>query len=234
MQTISTSEGALPYILFGMTAVTGLIDAVSFLALGHVFTANMTGNVVFLAFAVVGTPSLSIARSLTALGAFMFGALLSGRALAKIADTVVTRRAVVLLSMEVVLLLTAALTCAYRDIQMSGKEVYVLIVLTAIAMGLRNATVRKLAVADMTTTVLTLTLTGLAADSSLAGGTNSRWARRLASVIAMFGGAALGASVVRTSVATALFVSGGLSLVCVVALWASITSSQSKMLREER
>jgi uncharacterized membrane protein YoaK (UPF0700 family) len=234
MQTISTSEGALPYILLGMTAVTGLIDAVSFLALGHVFTANMTGNVVFLAFAVASTPGLSIARSLTALGAFMFGALLAGRALAKIADTVVTRRGVVLLSMEVVLLLTAALTCAYRDIHVSGKEVYVLIVLTAIAMGLRNATVRKLAVADMTTTVLTLTLTGLAADSSLAGGTNSRWARRLASVIAMFGGAALGASVVRTSVATALFVSGSLSLVCVVALWASITSSQSKMLREER
>jgi uncharacterized membrane protein YoaK (UPF0700 family) len=108
MQTISTSEGALPYILLGMTAVTGLIDAVSFLALGHVFTANMTGNVVFLAFAVAGTPGLSIARSLTALGAFMFGALLAGRALAKIADTVVTRRAVVLLSMEVVLLLTAS------------------------------------------------------------------------------------------------------------------------------
>lgn len=68
-----------------------------------------------------------------------------------------------------------------------------MIVLTAIAMGLRNATVRKLAVADMTTTVLTLTLTGIAADSSLAGGTNPRWARRLASVIAMFAGAALGA-----------------------------------------
>jgi uncharacterized membrane protein YoaK (UPF0700 family) len=109
-----------------------------------------------------------------------------------------------------------------------------LIVLTAIAMGLRNATVRKLAVADMTTTVLTLTLTGLAADSSLAGGTNPRWTRRLASVIAMFAGGALGVGLLRTSVAVALFVSGSLSLVCVVALWASITSSQSKMVREER
>ena len=28
--------------LHGMTAVTGLVDAVSFLSLGHVFTANMT------------------------------------------------------------------------------------------------------------------------------------------------------------------------------------------------
>jgi hypothetical protein len=82
--------------------------------------------------------------------------------------------------------------------------------------------VRKLAIADMTTTVLTLTLTGLAADSSLAGGTNPRWPRRVASVIAMFAGADLGARIVRTSVAWAFFVSGSLSLMCVVALWAGI------------
>src|SRR4029434_5423482 len=47
---------------------------------------------------------------------------------------------------------------------------YTLIVLTAVAMGLRNATVRRLAVPDLTTTVLPLTLTGIAADSHLAGG----------------------------------------------------------------
>ena len=43
-----------PLILFVMTAVTGVVDAVSFLALGHVFTANMTGNIVFLGFALAG------------------------------------------------------------------------------------------------------------------------------------------------------------------------------------
>ena len=41
----------LPPLLLGLTVVTGLIDAFSYLALGHVFVANMTGNVVFLAFA---------------------------------------------------------------------------------------------------------------------------------------------------------------------------------------
>src|SRR6476661_6237895 len=102
----------LPLVLHIATAITGLIDAVSFLALGHVFTANMTGNVVFLAFAVAGTPGLSIARSLTALGAFMFGALLAGRALSKVADTVLMRRSAQLLSIEVILLFAAALTCA--------------------------------------------------------------------------------------------------------------------------
>lgn len=75
-------------------------------------------------------------------------------------------------------------------------------------MGLRNATVRRLAVPDMTTTVLTLTLTGLAADSSPAGGDNPRLGRRVASVLPMFGGALLGALLLRRGLALPLVVSG--------------------------
>ena len=67
---------------------------------------------------------------------------------------------------------------------------YGIIILTALVMGLRNATVRKLAVPDLTTTVLTLTITGLAADSSL-GGDDLRWQRRTAAVMLMFSGATL-------------------------------------------
>jgi hypothetical protein len=63
------------------------------------------------------------------------------------------------------------------------------IALSAAAMGLRNSTVRRLGVADLTTTVLTMTVTGLAADSSLAGGTNPHPGRRIGSVVAMFSGA---------------------------------------------
>jgi len=74
----------------------------------------------------------------------------------------------------------------------SGRA-YLLIALTAIAMGMRNATVRRLGMADLTTTVLTMTLTGLGADSRLAGGTDMRWQRRVASVAALLAGAALGA-----------------------------------------
>src|ERR1700692_2263584 len=70
---------SLPLLLHVATAITGLIDAISYLALGHVFTANMTGNVVFLAFAVAGAPGLSIFRSGLALVAFLAGAALGGR-----------------------------------------------------------------------------------------------------------------------------------------------------------
>jgi uncharacterized membrane protein YoaK (UPF0700 family) len=60
-----TADSILPYALLGMTAVTGLIDAVSYLSLGRVSTANMTGNI--LAFASTGVSQVSLARSITAL-----------------------------------------------------------------------------------------------------------------------------------------------------------------------
>src|SRR5207245_11799235 len=72
-------DDRLPPALLVLTGVTGLVDAVSFLGLGHIFTANMTGNVVFLGFAAAGVPGLSVARSSTSLGAFVAGAALGGR-----------------------------------------------------------------------------------------------------------------------------------------------------------
>src|SRR3974390_769282 len=86
-------------------------------------------------------------------------------------------------------------------------------------MGIRNATVRKLAVADLTTTVLTLTITGLAADSSLAGGTNPRWQRRVLAVVLIFSGAGFGALLLKHSVALPLAVATLSSLAGIVALF---------------
>jgi Protein of unknown function (DUF1275) len=79
MASSPTTEKFIPYALLGMTAVTRLVDAVSFLSLGRVFTANMTGNIVLLAFATAHVSGLSIARSLTALSAFLVGAVVGGR-----------------------------------------------------------------------------------------------------------------------------------------------------------
>ena len=73
---------------------------------------------------------------------------------------------------------------------------YTLIAVLAIAMGIQNATARKLAVPDLSTTVLTMTLTGVAADSHAAGGQGSRAGRRLTAVGAMLAGAVVGAVLV--------------------------------------
>src|SRR5580700_5687454 len=72
-------HGPLPPLLVSMTLVTGLVDAFSYLVLGHVFVANMTGNVVFLGFALAGARGLSATASLTAIAAFLVGSLAGGR-----------------------------------------------------------------------------------------------------------------------------------------------------------
>src|ERR1700693_2428925 len=217
------TEKVTPYDLLGMTVVTGLVDAVSFLSLGRVFTANMTGNIVLLAFAPARVSGLSIARSLTALLAFLVGAILGGRVMARASTDSQIRFAAQAFLLEVAFLFAASF-CAigYRgNLLEDSFQPFALIALIALAMGIRNAAVRKLAVPDLTTTVLTLTITGIGADSSLANGDNPRLARRVASVAAMFLGAALGAVVIHYSISAALWLATAISAVCGVALFRS-------------
>jgi len=225
--TNSPTEKVIPYALLGLTAVTGLVDAVSFLSLGHVFTANMTGNIVFLAFAMARVSGVSIARSLTALLAFLVGATLGGRLMARGNPDAQIRFAVQAFLLEVAFLFAASFCgIGYRsDLLEHSFQPFPLIALTALAMGTRNAAVRKLAIPDLTTTVLTLTITGIGADSSLANGSNPRLGRRVASVGAMFLGAALGAVVIHYSITAALWLATAISAVCCVVLFRSMRPS---------
>jgi uncharacterized membrane protein YoaK (UPF0700 family) len=150
----------------------------------------MTGNVVFLGFAVADAADFSIPASLLAIAAFMAGALVGGR----IGSSAGRHRARLL---AITTYLQIALVGAALVVSMVGAFVqYSLIALLALAMGLQNATARRLGVPDLTTTVLTLTLTGLAADSTLAGGKNPHPGRRLQATAVMFLGAAVGAFLV--------------------------------------
>ena len=187
-------------LLYLGTALTGLVDAVSYVGLGHVFTANMTGNVVLLGFAVAGTTGLSASRSLTALAAFMAGALMGGRMAATLEPQSILRWRMTAIATESAFLLAATLVSVGRHLPFNDSiPLYAVIIFTALAMGMRNATVRKIGQPDLTTTVLTLTITGLAADSSIAGGNNPRWQRRVLSVVLMFVGAAAGALMLKRS-----------------------------------
>src|ERR1700754_4023372 len=104
-----TADSILPYALLGMTFVTGLIDAVSFLALGHVFTANMTGNIVLLAFASTGVSQVSFARSITALVGFLAGAAIGGRIMTSANAVAQLRTACSVFALEIVFLSGATL-----------------------------------------------------------------------------------------------------------------------------
>jgi uncharacterized membrane protein YoaK (UPF0700 family) len=203
----------LPALLLALTAVAGLLDAVCYLALGHVLTANMTGNVVFLGFAAAGASGLSVARSGLALLAFLVGSIAGGRLATMMAHGPRYRWIGLAFGAEAALLLAAALAVVVP------AALQTVIALTGVAMGVRNATVRKLAVPDLTTTVLTLTVTSLAADSALAGGENPRWARRLAAVATMVAGAAAGTVLVGRSACLALAVCAAASAACAIAAW---------------
>lgn len=177
--------------LMALTVVSGLVDAVSYLGLGHVFTANMTGNVVVLGFAAAGAAGFSVAATLTSLLVFLAGAALAGR----VARRIDGRRRLLLVTMaaEAVLVGAAALIAFVMGTAGSGWPRYAIIAILALAMGMRNAAVRRLGVRDISTTVLTSTLTGLASESALAGGLSPRSGRRAGAVLAMLAGAAVGA-----------------------------------------
>jgi uncharacterized membrane protein YoaK (UPF0700 family) len=210
------AHGPLAPLLLGLTVVTGLVDAFSYLALGHVFVANMTGNVVFLAFALAGARGFSLLASAAALGAFSVGAVTGGRLSAALgADR--GRLLVAVTALEATLVAVCAVVVSLVHSPGSGGPRYVLIIVLSLSMGSQNATARKLAVPDLTTTVLTLTLTGISADSRLAGGSGSKAGRRLASALAMFLGALAGASLVlKVSLAAAVIAAFGVLVVIVV------------------
>lgn len=183
--------GRLLWTLTVLTAVSGVVDAVSYLGLGRVFTANMTGNVVVLGFAAAGADGFSVTATLTSIAAFLVGAACAGR----LARDVRSHRRLLMTAMIVEgALTTLAAVIAFAASSVAhGAPRFVAIAALALGMGVRNATVRKLGVADVTTTVLTGTLTGLAADSPLAGGGNPHLGRRSSAVAAMLIGAFAGA-----------------------------------------
>ena len=222
------TEKVIAYALLVMTAVTGLVDAVSFLSLGHVFTANMTWNIVLLAFATAQVSGLSMARSITALSAFLVGAILGGRVMTRASAHSQIRFAAQALLLEVAFLFAASFCgIGYRgDLLEDSFQPFALIALTALAMGTRNDAVRKLAIPDLTTTVLTLTFTGIGADSSIANGNNPRLARRVEAVVAMFLGAALGAVIIRYSISAALWLGTAISALCSAALFRALRTPE--------
>jgi uncharacterized membrane protein YoaK (UPF0700 family) len=189
-------HGPLAPLLLLLTLITGFVDAYSYLVLGHVFVANMTGNVVFCGFALAGTGGFSLPASITALVAFAGGALVGGR----VAQDRREHRGRLLhfaLVIQGLLVAAAYAVAASTDPATSAGSRYALICLLGLAMGVQNASARALAVPDLTTTVLTMTITGASADSRAAGGRGGKTGRRLLSVVTMFLGALIGAFAVR-------------------------------------
>lgn len=206
----SDRYGGLRSYLFALTGLTGIVDAISYLSLGHVFVANMTGNVVFVGFAAVAPAQFSVPASLAALAAFVLGGFVGGW-VGTVARAHAARLLLAATLIELALLL-AALLVALEAGASNPAPRYALIGLLAVTMGLQNGAVRRAGVPDITTTVLTSTLTALATDSRLTGGPGAHVLTRLGSIVFMVLGAAAGALLLDVAGVTATLA------VCVVLL----------------
>jgi hypothetical protein len=139
----------------------------------------MTGNVVLLGFGIAGSGGLPVLAPVISLASFLLGAG-AAAILARRREAPQPQDIARALSIEATAVGIAAVLAAVLTVRAGAVSGDIVIALLAFAMGVRNATVRRLAVPDLTTTVLTMTLTALAVESPLAGGTGSGDAHRSA------------------------------------------------------
>ncbi|MFJ9409896.1 YoaK family protein [Streptomyces sp. NPDC101393] len=190
---------ALIVVMACLTVATGVLDAVSFLALGQIFTATQTGNLLFLGFGVAGQGGLPVVATVVSLGAFAVGAALGGR----LESAVAARRRhwfPLALLVEALLLVGAGLAAWERGSagELPQSQRYTVIALMAVAMGMRNVTAMRVGAPDLATTVETRAMTALVSGSRLGRDTRMGYGthaagRRLISVGSMLAGGLLGA-----------------------------------------
>jgi uncharacterized membrane protein YoaK (UPF0700 family) len=183
-----------------LTFATGIVDAVSVLELGHVFVANMTGNVVFLGFWLAPHTVVDVMAAVVSVSCFVIGAILGGR-LARRFDYEVRRWLVLTLALEVVMLVGLSILAGTGILDYRDHTKLFLIAGLAVTFGIQNSTARQFGIQELSTTVLTTTISSIGFDSRLAGGTGERQKLRYWVIFAIFSGAAVGATLTRFAVA---------------------------------
>ena len=210
------SERTTLACLLLLTFSTGIVDAISVLVLGHVFVANMTGNVIFLGFWFAPHTVVDITAALVAFVSFVAGAVLGGR-LSRHLDGNVRRWLTAALGLEVVMLATLAILSGMGVLDYHDNTKLILIAGLALTFGSQAATARQFGIQELSTTVLTTTIVGIGFDSRVAGGTGHREKLRYSVVLTMCAGALVGATLTRWFVAPVI----GLSAI-VVAVAAAV------------
>jgi uncharacterized membrane protein YoaK (UPF0700 family) len=194
MATNIDKAGIRDLLLVALTISTGAVDALSWLGLGKVFSAFMTGNIAFLGFRVGGAPGPSVPRVVAATAAFAVGAFLAARIVrrTRTADSVWPRPAIV--SLAAALVFQAAFLALWAAVggNPSTGTGDALIALSGVAMGMQTTTIFSLGVRADFTTAATATLAVLMGD--LAGWSQTRGERRrlAGTIVGLFAGAVIG------------------------------------------
>jgi uncharacterized membrane protein YoaK (UPF0700 family) len=181
-----------------LTVSTGVIDADSYLALDHVFTGNMTGNVLFIGFALAGVAGIPFVNNVIALLGFVAGTIVGGRIVGRGHAKGLPRVSAWMLLAGGLLAIALATTWTILG-QLPTPVLFVVTFLLASVMGSQVSAVKPIGHSDVTTIVVTNTLANLARDSRLAGGKHENWMPRLLAVLAMGVGGAVGALVIHFS-----------------------------------
>jgi uncharacterized membrane protein YoaK (UPF0700 family) len=182
-----------------LTFATGLVDAISVLELGHIFVANMTGNIIFLGFWFVRS-GIDLTAAIVAFASFLTGTVIGGR-LARHLGAHSRRWLTTSLSIEIVVLVALSILAGTGVVSYHTNSKLILIAGLAITFGVQNATARQFGVQELSTTVLTSTVVGIGVDSRLAGGTGEREKLRYSVIFALCAGAIVGATISRYTVA---------------------------------
>jgi uncharacterized membrane protein YoaK (UPF0700 family) len=201
-----------------LTFGTGMIDAISVLVLGHVFVANMTGNVIFLGFWFVPHTVIDVTAAAVAFVSFLAGAVVGGR-FARHLEHDTRRWVTVALAVECLLLAALSILAGTGVLDYHDDTKLILIAGLAVAFGSQNATARQFGIQELSTTVLTSTLVGIGVDSRLAGGTGKRGKLRFSVVLTMCAGAVVGATLSRFVVAPVIGLVAALVAATAVLFW---------------
>ncbi|ALE05002.1 hypothetical protein AL755_05030 [Arthrobacter sp. ERGS1:01] len=191
------------WLMMALTFVTGVVDAVGYLGLDKVFTGNMTGNIVILAMGLAGGEGLPVLGPLLALFSFAGGALLAGIALRGQQPGWCRRTTALLVAGAVLLALISIAITAVGGVPGHAMSVVVACLIAA-QMGSQACLARKLGVRDMTTVVVTSTLTSFAGESLLTRGAGRVWNRRAGAIAMIFVGAGVGALLVQLHMGVAI------------------------------
>lgn len=219
-------DGPLPALLLALTVLAGVVDATSILRLGHVFVATMTGNLVFIGLAAAGARGFAVGKSALALGGFVVGLLIGGRA----CQAARSHRGRALRNVLAVKLWLAGVVALVTVV--SGSRLHVgtrnaIILLLAMSMGAQLAAIRYLKVPDLLTVVLTMTLT-CALTERTGGWSDPKVLRRILTLVAFAVGALSGALVILNGgLVAGLFFGYGILVAVAVAVAAHLVSHTS-------
>ncbi len=186
--------------LLMLTAATGIIDAVSYLALDRVFTGNMTGNLLFIGFALTGTDDIPLLNNVLALTGFMLGAAIGARSLKHLDMSNFARSSGIVLGLSVVMTVVVSLTWWQASSLTTTGQIAITTILATL-MGAQVAAVKPIGNSDITTVVVTSTIANLARESRLAGSSQAPhvWRNRVGAILAMAIGATLGSALISLS-----------------------------------